>query len=65
MPSAIGVMMLLPGVCYFVNSLATILAPTLAGVLLPWILLPCFAGEASLATWLLFKGIVEMPRFTD
>ena len=65
LPRAIGVMMLLAGICYFVNTLATIVAPALAGVLLPWILLPCFAGEASLATWLLVKGIGEMPRFTD
>jgi hypothetical protein len=63
LPRAIGVMMVLAGVCYFVNSLATVVAPTLAGMLLPWILLPCFAGEASLATWLLIKGIdtAEMP----
>jgi hypothetical protein len=26
------------GICYFVNSLTTIVAPALAGVLLPWIL---------------------------
>jgi len=64
-PHAIGVLMLLAGICYFLNSLATIVAPALAGVLLPWILLPCFAGEVSLATWLLAKGIVEMPRFTE
>lgn len=57
LPRAIGVMMLLAGVCYFVNSLTTVVAPALAGLLLPWILLPCFAGEASLATWLLVKGI--------
>jgi hypothetical protein len=61
LPSAIGVMMLLAGICYFVNSLAIVAAPALAAVLLPWILLPCFAGEASLATWLLVKGIVETP----
>lgn len=57
LPRAIGVMMLLAGICYFVNSLITLVTPTLAGLLLPWILLPCFVGEASLATWLLVKGI--------
>lgn len=57
LPRAIGVMMLLAGICYFANSLTTVVAPTLASLLLPWILLPCFAGEASLATWLLIKGI--------
>lgn len=63
LPRAIGVMMLLAGVCYFVSSLTSVVTPTLAGLLLPWILLPCFVGEASLATWLLVKGIdiAEMP----
>jgi hypothetical protein len=58
-------MMFLAGICYFVNSLATIGTPALAGVLLPWILLPCLIDEVSLATWLMVKGVVEMPRFTD
>ena len=57
LPRALGVMMLLAGICYFVNSLTTVVAPALAGLLLPWIILPCFAGEASLATWLLVKGV--------
>ena len=65
LPRAIGVLILLAGFCYFVTSLATIVAPAFAGVLLPWILLPCFVGEVSLATWLVVKGIVETPRFTD
>jgi hypothetical protein len=57
LPRAIGMLMLLTGICYFVNSLITVVTPTWAGMLLPWILLPCFVGEASLATWLLVKGI--------
>lgn len=63
LPRAIGVMMLLAGTCYFVSSLTNVVTPALAGLLLPWILLPCFVGEASLATWLLVKGIDigEMP----
>lgn len=67
LPRAIGVMMLLAGFCYFVNSLAAVVTPALAGLLLPWILLPCFVGEASLATWLLVKGVdvAEMPRVAD
>ena len=62
-PRVIGTMMILAGVCYFVNSLITLVAPALADLLLPWILLPCFIGEASLATWLLVKGVAlrEMP----
>jgi hypothetical protein len=67
LPRFIGVMMLLAGICYLVNSLTTVVSPALAGVLLPWILLPCFFGEASLATWLLVKGIdmAETPRVAD
>jgi hypothetical protein len=56
-PRLIGLLMVLAGICYFVSSLATIVAPTLSGFLMPWILLPCFLGEASLAIWLLVKGI--------
>ena len=55
-PRLIGLMMVLAGVCYFVSSLATLVAPALAGFLMPWILLPCLVGEASLAIWLLVKG---------
>jgi hypothetical protein len=63
LPRAIGVMMLLAGICYLVSSLTTVVTPTLAAMLLPWVMLPCFVGEASLATWLLVKGIniAEMP----
>ena len=57
LPRALGVMMLLAGVCYFVSSLTTVVAEGLAGVLLPWIMLPCFVGEASVATWLLVKRV--------
>jgi hypothetical protein len=57
-------MMVLAGICYFVSSLTTVVAPALAGMLLPWILLPCFFGEASLATWLLVKGI-DIPEAPD
>ena len=53
--------MIAAGASYFVNSLAGIVAPTLAAVLLPWILLPSFAGEFSLGMWLLVKGIRPSP----
>lgn len=60
LPRGIGVMMLAAGICYLVSTLATVVTPALADLLFPWIILPCLAGEASLATWLLVKG-VEMP----
>jgi hypothetical protein len=55
-PRAIGAMMVVAGVCYFVSTLATVVAPGLAHLLFPWIIVPCFIGEASLAIWLLVKG---------
>jgi hypothetical protein len=63
-PRVIGVMMVLAGICYLVNSLATIVAPGLAALLFPWILLPCLVGEASLAMWLVVKGVdaAKLPR---
>lgn len=55
-PRIIGSLMIAAGVCYFVSSLATVVAPSLAHLLSPWIIIPCFLGEASLALWLLVKG---------
>jgi Domain of unknown function (DUF4386) len=58
------VMMVLAGICYLVSSLATIVAPSLAALLFPWILLPCLVGEASVAMWLVVKGVdaTKLPR---
>lgn len=56
-PRLVGLLMALAGVCYFVSSLSNVVAPALSRLLLPWILAPCFVGEASLAMWLLVKGI--------
>jgi hypothetical protein len=56
-PRLIGAMMILAGVCYFVNSLTLIVAPALANLLFPWILVPCLLAELSLALWLLVMGV--------
>jgi hypothetical protein len=56
-PRVIGALMIAAGASYFVNSLAGILSPRLSEGLLPWILLPCFVGELSLALWLAVKGV--------
>lgn len=56
LPKFVGALMIAAGVCYFISSLATVVAPALAHLLSPWIIIPCFVGEASLAIWLLFKG---------
>lgn len=60
-PRVIGWLMVLAGVCYFVSSLSNVVAPSLAQLLSPWIIIPCFLGEASLALWLLIKGIRLNP----
>src|SRR5256885_5444635 len=56
-PKAIGGLMIAAGLCYFVSSLSSVVAPLLAHLLSPWIIVPCFLGEASLGTWLLVKRI--------
>ena len=57
LPAALGVMMQIAGVCYVVNSFALVLYPPLGTRLFPFILLPPFVAELSLALWLLLKGV--------
>lgn len=57
LPKVLGYGMQVAGVCYLVNSIALLLAPALAGAMFPFILLPPFFGELSLAMWLLIKGV--------
>lgn len=56
-PRVLGVLMVGAGVCYIINSMAWIHSPDLSDAIVPWILLPCFAGELSLALWLVIKGV--------
>ncbi|GAB3297466.1 DUF4386 domain-containing protein [Hymenobacter humi] len=57
LPKVVGILMQVAGGCYVVACLAALLAPALAAMLLPTILLPCFIGELSLCLWLLVKGV--------
>lgn len=57
LPRVLGLMIQVGGACYLTNSFLFFLAPSLVNSLFPWILLPCFAAELSLALWLLFKGV--------
>jgi hypothetical protein len=64
-PRSIGVLLVLGGVSFLITSVTNFVSPTLADrvarVLLPIVLL----GEASLALWLLLKGVdVEQWRST-
>ncbi|NMO23735.1 hypothetical protein, partial [Pyxidicoccus fallax] len=45
-------MLLVAGLAYLVNSAALLLAPAIASLLFPAVLLPAFIGELALALWL-------------
>lgn len=53
----IGLMMMLAGFCYFADSVLRIVAPQAAAMLFPWLLLPGFLAELSLALWLTIRGV--------
>ncbi|MGB8326388.1 MAG: DUF4386 domain-containing protein [Steroidobacteraceae bacterium] len=63
-PKLLGILMAIAGLCYLINSFALILSPPVAGALFPWVLLPAFIGELSLALWLTVKG-VNVPKWED
>lgn len=55
LPAWIGVLLVLAGAGYLINSLADLLAPTVS--LGPWLLLPGLVGEGALTLWLLIVGL--------
>ena len=57
LPRTLGVLMQIAGVCYITNSFALIVWPSLGATLFPFILLPPFVAELSMALWLLVKGV--------
>jgi hypothetical protein len=57
LPKTLGVLMQVAGVCYVINSFAVLLYPPIGSKLFPFILLPPFVAELSLALWLLVKGV--------
>jgi hypothetical protein len=57
LPRAIGVLLVIAGACYLVNSFAHFLAPSLGATLFPALFVPIFIAELSLALWLLVKGV--------
>jgi hypothetical protein len=56
-PKTLGVMMVIAGLCYHINSFIHFLAPQYS--LFPFIVLPCLIAELSLTVWLIAKGINE------
>lgn len=63
-PRILGVLMAFAGLSYLTNSTLSLVAPTLADQLMPYILIPAL-GELVLALWLLLRGInmVQWNKF--
>jgi hypothetical protein len=61
-PKSLGVLQIIAGLCYLINSFSVILLPALAHLLFPAILIPSFLGELSMCLWLLIKG-VDMDKW--
>ncbi len=57
LPSVLGVLMHIAGLCYLTNSFALILAPDLSSIIFPAILVPCFIAELSFCLWLIVQGV--------
>jgi hypothetical protein len=56
-PKILGVLLIICCVCYVVNSFAWFLDPIFAGIIFPYILVPCFIAELSMCLWLIIKGV--------
>jgi hypothetical protein len=56
-PKFIGILYALAGAGYLLNSLVMFLSPSLLAHLFPYVLLPAFIGEVSMAFWLIIKGV--------
>lgn len=51
-PKPLGILLALAGASYLVNSFALLLAPAVADMLFPFIMLPPLVGETAFALWL-------------
>jgi hypothetical protein len=56
-PKTLGVLMIGVFLSYLIDGFALFLAPKLAAMIFPAILVPAFIGELSLCLWLLVKGV--------
>ncbi|KMM75378.1 hypothetical protein ACP93_11970 [Xanthomonas sp. NCPPB 1128] len=57
LPRFVGALMVLAGLSYLVASFAALLAPAVARMLSPGILLPVLVGETTFCLWLLIRGV--------
>ncbi len=58
-PKVLGVLMLMAGLSYLINSFALLLAPSIAASIFPAVLLPALVGELAFCGWLIVKGVDE------
>jgi hypothetical protein len=63
-PKVVGVLQIVAGLSYLINSFAQILSPAFAATLFPFILVPAFIGELTTCMWLLVKG-VNMQKWNE
>jgi len=57
LPKFLGVLLLIGGLCYIINSFTWFLFPTFVKTIYPAILIPCSIGELIFSLWLLIKGL--------
>jgi hypothetical protein len=56
-PRIIAYLLIIGGLCYFINSITWFLFPNFVKMIYPAILIPCSFGELLFSLWLLFKGV--------
>ena len=56
-PKSLGLLLLIAGLSYLINSIALLLAPSFAAAIFPGILVPALIGELFFALWLIVKGV--------
>ncbi|HEY0855571.1 MAG TPA: DUF4386 domain-containing protein [Albitalea sp.] len=57
LPGSLGVLMVVAGIAYLVNSVALLLVPSFQASIFPGVLVPAFVAELALAAWLVVKGV--------
>jgi len=62
LPRILGILYALAGIAYLVNSFTGFLSHGFANPLFPYILVPAFIGELSVALWLLVMGVKDRER---
>src|SRR6267142_2004831 len=56
-PRALGVLLMLGGASYVINSFTNFLAPAIGAHLAPFVIPVAILGEGALTLWLLVKGV--------